>query len=256
LNEATVNAEKATELYRELVVLAPRHLPTLASSLLNLASILWNVGHREEAIAACEEAIGILRKVAEIETYFLPALADALDQLAGYLTEKGDIVGASAVTIESTAVRRRFASLPLQPDFLFEKIELEGDNEDDTDVKEEWETASEADTLMDEEILPAAATTIISPSNVLTPEPIVSVEIQPTGNSKTSQVVNDQLVASTDNEVSLQMCKSMSGAESSGLKISFEVNLSKMDILWIVVGILSLVGILSMVVVTVEIRLQ
>jgi tetratricopeptide (TPR) repeat protein len=256
LNEAITNAEKATKLYRELVALAPRHLPTLASSLQNLASILWNVSRREEAIAACEEAAGMMRKVVEIETYFLPALANALDQLAGYLTEKGDIVGASAVTIESTAVRRRFTSLPLQPDFLFEKIELEGDNEDDTDVKEEWETASEADTLMDEEILPAAATTIISPSDVLTPEHVVSVEIQPTGNLKSSQVANDQLVASTETDVSLPARTTMSGAESSGLKISFEVNLSRMDILWIVVGILSLVGILSMVVIAAVNRLH
>ncbi|KAJ7933985.1 hypothetical protein B0H13DRAFT_1591938, partial [Mycena leptocephala] len=89
LNTAIVNVEKATELYRELVALAPRHLPTLASSLQNLALILQKVGSREEAITACEEAVGIMRKVAEIETYFLPALADALDQLAGYLTEKG-----------------------------------------------------------------------------------------------------------------------------------------------------------------------
>jgi tetratricopeptide (TPR) repeat protein len=187
LNEAIVNAEKATELYRELVALTPRHLPTLASSLQNLALILWNVSHREEAIAACEEATGMMQKVVEIETYFLPVLADDLDQLAGYLTEKGDIVSASAMTIESTAVRRRFASLPLQPDFLFEKIELDGDDEDGTDVKEEWETASEADVSIDGEVLPAAAITIISPINVLRPEPVVSVEIQPTGNSKTSR---------------------------------------------------------------------
>jgi tetratricopeptide (TPR) repeat protein len=253
-NGAIVNAEKATELYRELVALAPRHLPTLASSLRNLASILWNVSHREEAITACKEAVGIMQKVVEIEVYFLPALANALDQLAGYLT--GDTEGASAVTTESTVVRKRFTSLPPQPDFLFEKIELEGDDEDVTDVKEEWETASEVDTLMDEEILPAAATTIISPSDVLKPEPVVSVEIQPTGNLKTSQVVNDQLVAGADNNVSLQAHTSISRAESSSLKISFEVNLNKMDILWILVWISSLVGILSVVVVIMVNRLQ
>jgi tetratricopeptide (TPR) repeat protein len=246
-NKAIVNAEKATKLYRELVTLAPRHLPTLVSSLQNLALILQKAGSRKEAITACKEAIGIMRKVAEIETYFLPALADALDQLAGYLMQKGDIISASAMTTESTEVRRTYASLPPEPDFLFDKIELEGDDEDDTDVKEEWETASKADTLMDEEILPAAATTIISPSDVLTPEPVISVEIQPTGNLKTSQVVNDQLVTSADNKVSLQMRKSMSGAESSGLKISFEVYLSKKDILWILVWISCLVGILSVV---------
>jgi tetratricopeptide (TPR) repeat protein len=143
-NEAIVNAEKATELYRELVALAPRHLPTLASSLQNLASILWNVSHREEAIAACEEATTMMRKVVEIETYFLPALADALDQLAGYLTEKGDIISASAATTESTEVRRTYASLPPGPEFLFEKIGMESDNKDDEE-EGAWETASEGD---------------------------------------------------------------------------------------------------------------
>ncbi|KAJ7891228.1 hypothetical protein B0H14DRAFT_2289248, partial [Mycena olivaceomarginata] len=86
---ALLNTEKATELYRELVALAPRHLPTLASSLRNLGSILWDVGCRDEAIAACEEAVGIMRKVSSPETYFCPALAEALEQLAGYLGEKG-----------------------------------------------------------------------------------------------------------------------------------------------------------------------
>ncbi|KAJ7806450.1 hypothetical protein B0H13DRAFT_1454112, partial [Mycena leptocephala] len=111
-NEAIANAEKATELYRELVALAPRHFPTLASSLQNLASILWNIGRREEAIAACDEAVSIMQKVVYPETYFLPALANALDQLAGYLAEKGDINSASAAATESTGVRRTYASLP------------------------------------------------------------------------------------------------------------------------------------------------
>jgi tetratricopeptide (TPR) repeat protein len=144
LKEAIVNAEKATELYRELVTLAPRHLPTLASSLQNLASILWNVSHREEAIAACKEAVSIMRKVVEIETYFLPALADALDQLAGYLMEKGNIISASAATTESTEVRRKYVSLPPGPDFLFEKIGMQSDDEDDEE-EGAWETASEGD---------------------------------------------------------------------------------------------------------------
>jgi hypothetical protein len=60
LNKAIVNAEKATKLYRELVALAPQHLPTLANSLQNVASILWDVSHQEEAIAACEEAVAIM----------------------------------------------------------------------------------------------------------------------------------------------------------------------------------------------------
>ncbi|KAJ7791863.1 hypothetical protein B0H13DRAFT_2517751 [Mycena leptocephala] len=117
-----MNTEKATKLYRELVALAPRHLPTLASSLQNLASILWNVGRQEEAIAACEEAVSIMRKVVHPETYLLPALADALDQLVGYLTEKGDIISTSVTTTESTKVRRTYTSLPPELDFLFEKL--------------------------------------------------------------------------------------------------------------------------------------
>ncbi|KAJ7891210.1 hypothetical protein B0H14DRAFT_2158512, partial [Mycena olivaceomarginata] len=110
--QALQNAEKATELYRELVALAPRHLPTLASSLRNLGSILWDVDCREEAVAACEEAIGIMRKVSSPETYFLPALAEALDQLAGYLAGKGDVRGAAAAVDECAQVRREFAALP------------------------------------------------------------------------------------------------------------------------------------------------
>ncbi|KAJ7754904.1 hypothetical protein B0H14DRAFT_2290049, partial [Mycena olivaceomarginata] len=110
--QALLNAEKATELYRELVALAPRHLPTLASSLQNLGSILWDVGRRDEAVATCEEAVGIMRKVSSPETYFLPALAEALEQLTGYLGEKGNVGGASAAAVECAEVRREFAVLP------------------------------------------------------------------------------------------------------------------------------------------------
>ncbi|KAJ6499869.1 hypothetical protein DFH09DRAFT_1203323 [Mycena vulgaris] len=55
LEAALLNAEKAIELYRESVSLTPRLLPTLASSLQNLASILWNVGRRDECISASSE---------------------------------------------------------------------------------------------------------------------------------------------------------------------------------------------------------
>ncbi|KAJ7802876.1 hypothetical protein B0H14DRAFT_2268326, partial [Mycena olivaceomarginata] len=109
---ALLNAEKATELNRELITLAPRHLPTLASSLRNLGSILWDVGHQDRTIAACEEAVGIMRKVSSPETYFLPALAEALDQLAGYLAGKGDVRGAAAAAAECAQVRREFTALP------------------------------------------------------------------------------------------------------------------------------------------------
>ncbi|KAJ6594606.1 hypothetical protein B0H19DRAFT_65968 [Mycena capillaripes] len=137
LDQALINAKKATELYRELVGLVPRHLPTLASSLRNLASTLWKVGRQDEAVTACKGAVDILRKVVEPETYFLPALAEALDQLSGYLTEKGDREGASAVTAESTEVRDKFASLPPQPDFLFEKVVKDAESDDDQEVVSE-----------------------------------------------------------------------------------------------------------------------
>jgi tetratricopeptide (TPR) repeat protein len=163
--QALISAEKATDLYRELVALAPRHLPTLARSLQNLGSILWNVGRRDESIAACEEAVSIMRKVVDPETYFLPALAKTLDQLVGYLREKGDGDGASIAAAECAEVRRKFELLPPQPDFLFEKVEMGLDDEDDEnvdehanesecaadsdedneDTEEVWETASEAD---------------------------------------------------------------------------------------------------------------
>ncbi|KAJ7349053.1 hypothetical protein DFH08DRAFT_959249 [Mycena albidolilacea] len=136
--QALLHAEKATELYRELVALAPRHLPTLTSSLQNLGSILWDVGRRDKAVAACEEAVGIMRKVSSSETYFLPTLAEALEQLAGYLGEKGDVGGASAAAAECAEVRREFAVLPPEPEFLFEKVV------DMMESDDEWETSTPA----------------------------------------------------------------------------------------------------------------
>ncbi|KAK7001293.1 Tetratricopeptide repeat family [Favolaschia claudopus] len=52
---ALSSCEKAIELYHELVSLAPRHLPTLASSLQHMASILWDLGRQQEAMAASME---------------------------------------------------------------------------------------------------------------------------------------------------------------------------------------------------------
>ncbi|KAJ7762574.1 hypothetical protein B0H16DRAFT_1719026 [Mycena metata] len=83
--EALSNAEDATALYRDLVLLAPRHLGLLSLSLRNLASILWSVGQQEEAIVACKEAVGITRRAVEREKHLLPSLCDVLDQLSAYL---------------------------------------------------------------------------------------------------------------------------------------------------------------------------
>ncbi|KAK6996998.1 Tetratricopeptide repeat family [Favolaschia claudopus] len=124
--QALPNCEKAIKLYRELVSQAPRHLPTLASSLQHIASILWDLGRQREAMAASKEAIQILRKVADSETYFLPIVADALYQLANFLVETGDRNGAGAATEEAAEARTKFAALPQGPEWLFEEVvELE-----------------------------------------------------------------------------------------------------------------------------------
>ncbi|KAK7006023.1 Tetratricopeptide repeat family [Favolaschia claudopus] len=127
--EALLNSQRATILYFELVALAPRHRPTLARSLRHLASILWLLGHQDLAISACVDAVDILRKVVDRETYFLPFFADALDELARYLTESGDNSGASTANVEAAEARLRFASLPSEPEWLFERLEAE-DGED------------------------------------------------------------------------------------------------------------------------------
>ncbi|KAJ7019204.1 hypothetical protein C8F04DRAFT_1276526 [Mycena alexandri] len=140
LNGALLNAETATELFRDLVALAPRHFPALARSLQNMASILWNFDRQDESIAACAEAVSILRKVVDAESYFLPALAEALDQLVTYCKVNGDVGGASAAAAECAEVLKQSASLPCQPEFLLDEAEIESDGEDD---EAGWETVSE-----------------------------------------------------------------------------------------------------------------
>ncbi|KAJ7475436.1 hypothetical protein B0H11DRAFT_2281935 [Mycena galericulata] len=142
---ALANVEKATELYRELVSLAPVHRPTLAKSLRNQATILWKIGRPGESIAACMEAINILRKVSDNETYFLAALGETLDELAGYLVEKGEVDRALAATAESAEVRKRIESLPPQPPSLFMEVKTEPSEDADEDDDEAWETATESD---------------------------------------------------------------------------------------------------------------
>ncbi|KAK7006021.1 Tetratricopeptide repeat family [Favolaschia claudopus] len=128
--EALSNSRRATALYRELAALAPRHLPTLARSLRHLASVLWLLGHEDEATAASEEAVDILRKVADPKTYLLPLFADTLYELAGYLAKRGDCSGASSAIAEAAAARVRFSSLPPEPEWLFMQV-VDGDEDVD-----------------------------------------------------------------------------------------------------------------------------
>ncbi|KAK7006020.1 Tetratricopeptide repeat family [Favolaschia claudopus] len=137
--DALLNGRRATRLYRELVALAPRHLPTLARSLRHLASVLWSLRHEDEATAASEEAANILRKVADPETYFLPLFADALDELAGYLTKRGDSRVASTATTEAAEARLKFASLPPEPKWLF----MQAVDEDEAGDLKWWERDAE-----------------------------------------------------------------------------------------------------------------
>ncbi|KAJ7141053.1 hypothetical protein C8R44DRAFT_974697 [Mycena epipterygia] len=129
LDEALSNTKKATNLFRELVLLAPGNLPSLAISLQNQASILWNICCQDEAISACKEAVTIMQKVAERETYFLADLAAGLIQLALYLSDVGDNDSASAATAECEEVQKKIALLPPQPDFLFEEVVQEPEDE-------------------------------------------------------------------------------------------------------------------------------
>ncbi|KAJ7141062.1 hypothetical protein C8R44DRAFT_240476 [Mycena epipterygia] len=127
--EAISNSEKATKLFRESVSLVPGNLPSLASSLQNQASILWNICHQDKAISACKEAVTIMQQVAGNETYFLADLAAGLVQLALYLSDVGDNDGASAATAECEEVQKKIALLPPQPDFLFEEVVQEPEEE-------------------------------------------------------------------------------------------------------------------------------
>ncbi|KAF7357888.1 Tetratricopeptide repeat family [Mycena venus] len=125
--EALVNANKATELYRELVTLAPGHLPTLTSSLRNLASILSNIGRRAEALSTCVEAVHIMRMVVDREPKVTTGAAAAANE-------------------DAEDARGRFADLPPQPEFLFEQVEMEWEDEvvpQESKADEGWETVSE-----------------------------------------------------------------------------------------------------------------
>ncbi|KAF7357939.1 Tetratricopeptide repeat family [Mycena venus] len=224
LDQALINAEKATELFRQLIVLSPRHLPTLASSLRNQASILWKIGRREKAVGACIEAVDIMRKAVDLEAYFHPALVAALDHLAGYLTEKGNLHEASAMTAECAEVRGAFTSLRPLPELPFDRvdiIETDSDEEDEEDA-EAWETASEADVECQDCI----------DSEAVTASPV------------TSQVQENRRAEEFNDGRTSESKKGEHNCALTSIPLKAKI---KVDPLWILVGILSvLVGILSM----------
>ncbi|WP_179953313.1 tetratricopeptide repeat protein [Desulfobotulus mexicanus] len=89
--EALQNAEKATEIYRQLAEARPEaFLPNYATSLNNLANHLSELGRREEALHNAEKAMEIYRQLAEARPEaFLPEYARSLNNLANRLSELG-----------------------------------------------------------------------------------------------------------------------------------------------------------------------
>ncbi|KAJ7837074.1 hypothetical protein B0H14DRAFT_3141597 [Mycena olivaceomarginata] len=261
--QALLNAEKATELYREVITLVPRHLPTLASSLRNLGSILWDVGRRDEAIAACEEAAGIMRKLVNPETYFLPALAEALEQLADYLVKKGDIRGASATAAECSEVRREYAALPPEPEFLFEKVVdmVESDDEEEGWAEaDEYHDSSEGPSIeeveSDDEVVEyhdaSEAPTSIEPSTLIlepsgrsstpTPGPSIGIDIpirsKQCGISITAENSAVVVLNSSSAVESLTTTDTVKGILTMPLEVDMRLNMrmhlrsTLMDVVW------------------------
>ncbi|KAF7362314.1 Tetratricopeptide repeat family [Mycena venus] len=224
-SQALAGAEKATELYRELVALAPRYLPDLASSLRNVASIRWEVGRRDEAITACEEAVCIMRKVADTETNLLPALAEALGQLLGYHTER-------STAAEYAEVQGMLACLPPQPHSVLEML---SDDEDDGDSKEFEETMLEADDRFH-----IASTAEVDANEV--PELSANAALQ--------------LAETMESSAAIQLNATEKEKGTEAIVTSLKTHLISYNVSWMLVGLLSilvvilivLVGILSLLV--------
>ncbi|KAJ7502520.1 hypothetical protein B0H11DRAFT_2363218, partial [Mycena galericulata] len=173
LEDGLLNAEKAAELYRQLILLAPRHLPTLASTLRIIASTLGKLGRLESSTEACGEAVDIMRKVVKNEAYFLPDLVETLDELGGYLNEQGELARASAITSERDEVRIRIAGLPQEPDYMLESIEMRGKK------SEEMDNTTVSFTLPGPEVLKtsiASEAAVISTTRILDGETATMVQ--------------------------------------------------------------------------------
>ncbi|KAJ7367682.1 hypothetical protein DFH08DRAFT_980308 [Mycena albidolilacea] len=239
--QALVNAENTTELYR---MSGTRHLPALASNLRNLSSSLWHVGRRDKAITASRQAVGAIQEVGGLETYFLPALAKALDQLVNYFREEGDVGGASAAVAECAEVQKEFAALPPQPEFVFEKVVAE--LEEQAAVCEAPLYASEADEDPDTSVVGASTS---KPSSLSSTTGCPSIDTQ----SKLCEVSNaggdDVAINGSTNDATLVVeGKNATDTAIHSIKhvlnkpLLVEVRLSMrstiMDILWwIILGI-------------------
>ncbi|KAJ7646577.1 hypothetical protein FB45DRAFT_1051243 [Roridomyces roridus] len=137
LEAALEQAEKATELYREIASLAPVESPSLARSLRHHGSILQRLGRRDEGIAAYEEAADILRGVSKAETPFLLELEEVLNDLLECKTER-----AATIKTELEEVQRTIQVSETEPDFVF--FDFVGHFvEEEEEGDEEYQTATE-----------------------------------------------------------------------------------------------------------------
>ncbi|KAJ6508545.1 hypothetical protein C8R45DRAFT_922268 [Mycena sanguinolenta] len=235
VEDSLANARKSVDLYRELVSIAPRHLPALAKSLQNLASILWNIGAdgRAESLIFCDEAVGIIRQVAEKEAHFLPLLGGGLSQLARYLADQDRPTEASAALAECAEVQKKIALLPSQTEFIFSVMDLDAGPQmpsDDTD----FDTLIEVEGIPNDGILAIEAVGVGLPTTTVprAMTVVLSAEDQELSNAKNSTKIEENW-----------------SIEPGSIEIRFKLSASQMDILWwMFVGILGiLVGILSTV---------
>ncbi|HNU27817.1 MAG TPA: tetratricopeptide repeat protein, partial [Sedimentisphaerales bacterium] len=112
-------APKALDLYQTLLgvhkkLAAARpdaFLPDLATSLNNLATLLSELGRREEALAAGQRAVEIREKLAAARPdAFLPYLAMSLNNLANLLSELGRREEALAAGQRAVEIREKLAA--------------------------------------------------------------------------------------------------------------------------------------------------
>ncbi|KAF8205620.1 hypothetical protein K438DRAFT_1818127 [Mycena galopus ATCC 62051] len=219
LYQALTNAEQASELYRELAALAPRHLPTLANSLLHQAWILQNVGHQDESISMCKEAVSIMRNVIDLEAYFLPVLAKALDQLSDYLSKKGNLSGAAAMADECAGIRRRVI-------LFFERAKDLSDDKEEGDAGG-WETALELDTEHGHNPL------LLPDGIIQTMPPNAPAEMWSSGNLANNTIAT---VPTNEKNFTTESClqhKKTLNFRVDTICLTLEVNLSEKNRFWI-----------------------
>ncbi|KAJ7141017.1 hypothetical protein C8R44DRAFT_974682 [Mycena epipterygia] len=163
-------------------------------------------------------------QVSESETYFLSDLAAGLIQLALYLLDVGDNDGASAATVECKEVQKKIGLLPPQPNFLFEEIVQEP--EDETCEPEEILEDTVFLALAEIEIAGTTASTVSEAAMVL-----VSLDLTPTAQDPQAPVPEEH-TPKTDNSAKGHLVDLLA-------EVKIKPNSTPMDALWwILLGVL------------------